>query len=288
MFLFLSSLSFAKTTEVDFDAVEITANRATPSISLIRETARSLCPDEDNTSLAWQECVANLSYEEISTVCSSLGEKTPKIVNDLLLASTPSEVYQNHSDGQVLRWKGCLYNSKTGSRVEDYVWIYAKNSWIMTDGKAQLRGSDRKTSFTVFDKIEAHSNRTSHEGEFNCPNGLPFEKCTHDKRAWFDIIGTFAYLLAPSATTAGRYTGVIAKNNQNEINKVIESNNLTPLYCDGISDNKNCDHLPGMIVTAVTPWMMVVKTIMPDKFGYQVSGIFFQSVTGYDYTADGE
>ena len=232
-----------------------------------------MCPDEDNTSLAWQECVANLSYKEISTVCSSLGEKTPKVVNDLLVSSTPAEVYQNHSDGQVLQWQGCLYNSKTGSRVEDYVWIYAKNNWIMTDGKAQLRGSNRKTSFTVFDKIEVHSDVASDSS---------------DTAGWFDVIGTFAYLLAPSATTVGRYTGVIAKNNQNEINKIIESNNLMPLYCDGISDNKSCDHLPNMVVTAVTPWMMVVKTIMPDKFGYQVSGIFFQSITGYDYTADGE
>lgn len=269
MLLLLSSLSLAKTTEVDFDEVEITANRATPSLSLIRETVRSLCPDEDNTSLAWQECVANLSYEEISTVCSSLGEKTPKIVNDLLLSSVPAEVYQNHSDGQVLQWQGCLYNSKTGPRVEDYVWIYAKNNWIMTDGKTKLAPATKRTSLTVFDKIEVYSDTT-------------------DTGGWFDVVGTFAYLLAPSATTVGRYTGVIAKNNQNEINKVIESNNLTALYCDGISDEKNCDHLPNMIVTAVTPWMMVVKTIMPDKFGYQVSGIFFQSVTGYDYIADGE
>jgi hypothetical protein len=269
MFLLLSSLSFAKTTEVDFDEVEITANRATPSISLIRETVHSLCPDEDNTSLAWQECVANLSYEEISTVCSSLGERTPKIVNDLLLVSTPAEVYQNHSDGQVLQWQGCLYNSKTGSRVEDYVWIYAKNNWIMTDGETKLAPATKKTSLTVFDKIEVSLDTAAAGG-------------------WFDVVGTFAYLLAPSATTVGRYTGVLAKNNQNEINKTITLNGLTPLYCDEISDEKNCDHLPNMIVTAVTPWMMVVKTIMPDKFGYQVSGIFFQSVTGYDYTAGGE
>jgi hypothetical protein len=269
MFLLLSSLSFAKTTEVDFDEVEITANRATPSISLIRETVRSLCPDEDNTSLAWQECVANLSYKEISTVCSSLGEKTPKVVNDLLLSSTPAEVYQNHSDGQVLQWQGCLYNSKTGSRVGDYVWIYAKNNWIMTDGKTQLAPATKKTSLNVFDKIEVSEDTT-------------------DTGGWFDIVGTFAYLLVPSATTVGRYAGVLAKNNQNEINKTITLNGFTPLYCDGISDEKNCDNLPNMIVTAVTPWMMVVKTIMPDKFGYQVSGIFFQSITGYDYTAGGE
>jgi hypothetical protein len=271
MFLLLSSLSFAKTTEVDFDEVEITANRATPSISLIRETVRSLCPDEDNTSLAWQECVANLSYKEISTVCSSLGEKTPKVVNDLLLSSTPAEVYQNHSDGQVLQWQGCLYNSKTGSRVEDYVWIYAKNNWIMTDGKTKLApiAGPNWISLTVFDKMEVSSNTTT-IGD------------------WFDVVGTFAYLLVPSVTTVGRYTGVLAKNNQNAINHTITLNGLTPPYCDEISDKKNCNHLPNMIVTAVTPWMMVVKTIMPDKFGYQVSGIFFQSVTGYDYTADGE
>jgi len=269
MLLLLSSLSFAKTTEIDFDEVEITANRATPSISLIRETVHSLCPDEDNTSLAWQECVANLSYEEISTVCSSLGERTPKIVNDLLLASTPAEVYQNHSDGQVLHWQGCLYNSKTGTRVEDYVWIYAKNNWIMTDGAKKVWGADRKSSLTVFDGIDASSNAVAISNEF-------------------DVAGVFAYLLVPFATTGGRYTGVLAKNNQYELNKVIISHNVRPLYCDGVSLINECDHLPNMIVTAVTPWMMVVKTIMPDKIGYQVSGIFFQSVTGYDYTADGE
>lgn len=268
MILLFQSLAFAKTTEVDFDEVEITANRETPSISLIRDTVRSLCPNEDNTSLAWQECAVNLSYEQISTVCSSLGEKTPKIVNDLITTSEATEVYQNHSDGQTLHWQGCLYNSKTGPRVENFVWIYAKNNWVMTDGESKVYAVDKKSSITVFDGTETSSDVTVIGGGFDVP-------------------GTFAYLLVPSDVKDGVYTGVVAKNNQREINKIISSSNLIPRYCDGLENWKGCEQLPNMIVTSVTPWMMIVKTLMPDKVGYQVSGIFFQSITGYDYTDGG-
>lgn len=269
MLLLIASLCLAKSTQIDFDEIEVTAERPTPSVTLIQDTVHDLCSVEDNTTLRWQECIANLSYDEISQVCSSLGGRTPEIVNDLLTTTKPETVYQDHSDGQILKWQGCLYNSETGPRVEHYLWIYAKDNWIMTDGEHNVWATDSQSSLTVFDGREVSSNNDDITG-----NG-------------FTIQGTFAYLLTPSVTTNGRYVGTLARNSQRDLNAVISSLNLRPPYCDGSLVVDDCDILPNMIVTSVTPWMMIVKTIMPDKVGYQVSGIFFQSITGYDY-ADSE
>lgn len=266
MILLIASLCFAKSTQIDFEEVSVSAERPTPSITLIQETIRTLCPNEDVTSLAWQECVANLSYEQISDVCSSLGDQTPGIVNDLLATAKPSEIYQNNFDGRILNWRGCLFNSKTGPRVEHYIWIYAKNNWIMTDGEQSVWATKEEVSLTVFDNRRLSSNDEDYVGD------------------GFTIPGTFAYLLVPSTATKARYIGIMAKNSQREINSMIKSINLMPPYCDGQLVVDDCDYLPTMMVTSVTPWLMIVKTLMPDKVGYQVSGIFFQSITGYDYT----
>ena len=134
--------------------------------------------------------------------------------------------------------------------------------------RGKVYAVDKKSSITVFDGTETSSDVTVIGGGFDVP-------------------GTFAYLLVPSDVKDGVYTGVVAKNNQREINKIISSSNLIPRYCDGLENWKGCEQLPNMIVTSVTPWMMIVKTLMPDKVGYQVSGIFFQSITGYDYTDGG-
>ena len=265
MLLFLAALCFAKSTQIDFDDLDVTAERPTPSVILVQDAIRSLCETEDSTSLAWQECVANLSYDQILSVCSSLGTQTPQIVNDLLVTSKPTAVYQSHSDGEILRWQGCLYNSETGPRVEHYIWVYTQDNWIMTDGDQTVYATDEMSSLTVFDGLKIPSDQTSLGDRINIP-------------------GTFAYLLVQSTTTDGRYVGIPAKNSQSDINQIIMSHDLAPPYCDGLWITKDCNYLPNMMVTSVTPWMMVVKTLMPDKVGYQVSGIFFQSITGYDYT----
>lgn len=266
MLIAIIGFALAGTTSINFDAVDVTANRPIPGVVLIQEHTRQLCPDDDVTSVAWQECVSNLSYRQIKEVCSGLGPDTPTLVDELM-AAKGQNIYAANADGQVINWHGCLYNSRTGPRVESFKWTYAVDAWIMTDPIHEVYAARERSSMTVFDGhdlLDAESVQASGPA--------------------IELLATFAYILDPIINSPGSWIGSMARSSQLDINAEIRAHDLNPPYCDSVWPDPNCQELPRMVIKALSPTMMVVKTLLPQKVGYQVAGIFFQSTAGYDYT----
>lgn len=213
----------------------------------IQDTVRSVCPNVSGP--AWAECAANLSYDQIDRICSGLGPDTAKQVKALF--SLPADdAYPDHPD---LQWGGCLFNELTGAHREFYRWSWDGGHYVMKDAVRTYCVSDSGSSVSAFDSITTSS-----------PDG-----CKREFES--DLL---AYLLLPMSTP-GAWIAKMAMNNQNAINQNLIRLKVQPLFGVGYAP------LPTLYVQQLSPTLMVTKTIMNEK--PDVVGIFFRSLTGYDY-----
>lgn len=211
---------------------------------LFLESTRSVCPGI--TGPAWEECAANLSYEQIQKVCDGLGPKTREGV-DQMFRLPGVEVYGNHPD---VTWQGCMYNEVTGVHREAYTWNWDGEHYIMRDVPRTYCVATVGESVSAFDDITTTASGAC-SGHFTS--------------------SLLAYLLQPLSRT-GFWVARTAKNNLTSINeKLAQRYNADPIFVS----------MPTLFVQAVSPTLLVVKTA--DTENVCTSGVFFRSVTGYTY-----
>ena len=258
----------APATTIDFDAVTVEGQRTGPSIALVTESTRDVCPDTEGVdSPGWVECVVNLSYSDIKSLCSSLGPEVVPLVRTLLSKPTRYSGFDNDGEGESMMWRGCFYNSRSGGRVETFQWRGTGSGWIVTDAPSIYGQSKelRQTSLSVFDGYERS------ESSADGPSiALP---------------ATFAYLMRRTSR-AGSWNAVPSSTNQDEINSMLKQSGYHSPYCGSeqlrTSAEADCAALPRLAVVAVSPTMMAVQSFLPKQMGYLVTGIFWRSETGFD------
>ena len=254
--------------EIDFDAVTVEGARVGPSMTMVTETTRDICPDAESVdSPGWVECVVNLSYSDIKSVCSSLGPNALPMVQTLMNRPVRHRGFDNDIDGETMTWEGCFYNSRSGGRLETFVWHGTGSGWIVTnaaDEYGQATGPTQ-TSLSVFDGFD--------------------RSMGSDDDSPIHLQATFAYLLRKTRHE-GVWTAVPSQSNQDAINAAIRQVGYRPPYCGstetGQPVRKDCVRLPRLSVVAVSPTMMAVQSFLPKQAGYVVAGIFWRSETGFD------
>jgi hypothetical protein len=214
----------------------------------IQDAIRTVCPDVSGEE--WTECAANLSYEQIKKVCSSLtSEDDIKQSVEGLFKIPADDSYPEHPD---LIWNGCLFNSVTGSHAESYKWAWDGEHYIVKDYPRKFCASDVGSSVSAFDTITTEGSECKSSFESSL----------------------LAYMLIP-LTYSGSWIAKPAVNNQEEINRYLYSIDVRPIWGPGY------DTLPTLYIREISPTLMVTKTVLNDDFS--VVGIFFRSLTGYDY-----
>lgn len=267
-FLLCGFVFAAPPREIDFDAVTVEGERVGPSMTLVTETTRDICPDTEGVdSPGWVECVVNLSYSDIKSVCSSLGPKALPMVRTLMNQPVRHRGFDNDIDGETMKWEGCFYNSRSGGRLETFVWHGTGSGWIVTNAADEYSHAteETQTSLSVFDGFERSPG--SHADSS------------------IELQATFAYLLRRTRNP-GVWTAVPSQSNQDTINAAIRQAGYRPPYCGsaetGQTASRSCAALPRLSVVAVSPTMMAVQSFLPKQAGYVVAGIFWRSETGFD------
>ncbi len=262
----------APVTTIDFEGVEVRGSTPRPMVQLIGETSRDICPQSDEiTDPGWAECVVNLSYGDIKNLCSELGPSTPQLVVAMMNRKERHPGFDNDVISEEMRWRGCFYNSKTGPSVEDFVWRGTGNGWIVTNAPETYNRviDSTQTSLSVFDGLEQSDHVTKRDAKLDLP-------------------ATYAYALVRGRT--GTWTAVPSTTNQDEINRLMEATGLSPVYCGSErrspSEDLDCEVLPRLAVVALSPTMLAVKSYLPQRVGYLVTGIFWRSETGYDIVSE--
>ena len=264
----LSSALAGTTTTIDFEAVTIEGEHVGPSIGLVTDSTRDLCPDSEGIdSPGWTECVVNLSYTDIKRLCGSLGPEAIPMVQALLHSPTRHDGFDRDLPDQTMRWRGCFYNSRSGARVETFVWRGTGSGWIVTDESATYGQASTQASLSAFDSY-ARAQPANTRGAIELP-------------------ATLAYHLRPMSSP-GTWTAVPSTTNQDEINALLAQLGVHEAYC-GTKDphrqaETDCTVLPRLAVVAVSPTMMAVQSYSAKRLGYLVSGIFWRSETGFDIT----
>ncbi len=235
---------------------------------------RKVCPDAATPDHpGWNECVENLSYAQIRDICGTLGEQTPSVV-DALFSSRPSPILQRKVDGETLAWHGCFWNSVSGGSIGGYRWIGVGlgSEWVLTDmPQTYVRGVDdgRPESLTVFD---GWARGNGSDGPL--------------------VHGQVLYAYRLSERKAGSWIATRSETNQDDINAAIRQMGMVPPYCGTIhpgeteADHGDCSVLPSLHIVAVSPTLLVVRSVKSRKHPYTVHGIFWRSVTGYNILND--
>jgi hypothetical protein len=256
------------TQQIDFDAVTVEGQRTGPSMELVTETTRDICPDTEGVdSPGWVECVVNLSYSDIKSLCSSMGPDVLPAVRTIMNQPERHTAFDRDVDGESMTWQGCFYNSRSGGRLETFVWHGTGSGWVVTNEANSYGHAEgaTQTSLSVFDGFERS-------------NG------SYDDSA-IELQATFAYLLRRTRNP-GVWTAVPSQTNQDAINDAIRQAGYRPPYCGsretGQDAERDCTALPRLSVVAVSPTMMAVQSFLPQKAGYAVAGIFWRSETGFD------
>ena len=268
LFILLGPALAGPTQTIDFDAVTVEGHRTGPSVGLVTDTTRDICPDTEGVdSPGWVECVVNLSYSDIKSLCSSLGPSALAAVRTIVNQPSRHTDFDQDVDGERMQWKGCFYNSRSGGRLETFEWYGTGSGWIVTNSAAIYGDSDSptQTSLSVFDGFERS------DGSDDGPS--------------VEFQATFAYLLRRTRNP-GVWTAVPSQTNQDSINAAIKQAGYRPPYCGsretGSMTERDCAVLPRLSVVAVSPTMMAVESFLPERLGYAVAGIFWRSETGFD------
>jgi hypothetical protein len=266
LFMYIATAHAETHTEIDFDEAEITGEIIRPAISLIVEKSPSLCPSLDPTSVEWQECVLNLDYASIKQVCSDLGEGTAEVTRRMSAMDVQYfPVWAHEGDQQT--WHGCVFNSQTGARVQEFVWTFVGNRWFMTDIPHDLvvaRGA-KQGSLNAFDGYEW--------GEDYTP-GKPI-----------DAKATMAYRLDPVAELGASWVASTSGASQTSINAQLTEQGVLPPYCVTKERKERCQPLPRLLIRAVGTNILSVRTVGSVDEDHAVYGVLFRAMTAFDYTA---
>ena len=266
-FMYIAMAHAETHTEIDFDETEITGEVIRPAISLIVEKSPSLCPSLDPSSVEWQECVLNLDYAAIKEVCSDLGADTAKVTRKMSTLNVEYfPVWAREGDQQT--WHGCVYNSQTGARVQEFVWTFVGNRWFMTD--------------IPHDLVVA---RGAKQGSLNAFDGYEWgEDYTPGKS--IDAKATMAYRLDPVAELGASWVGSTSRASQSSINAQLLEQGVQPPYCSAEERNPWCQPLPRLLLRAAGPNILSVRTVGSVDEDHAVYGVLFRAMTAFDYTAN--
>ena len=262
----MSSALAGTTTTIDFEAVTIEGEHVGPSIGLVTDSTRDLCPDSEGIdSPGWTECVVNLSYTDIKRLCGSLGPEAIPMVQALLHSPTRHDGFDLDPD-ETMRWRGCFYNSRSGSGRN---LCLARNGIRLdcNDESATYGHASTQASLSAFDGYARTAGKYTRRHRATRHLGVP-----------------------PPTHESSRFMDGGALNHQPRRNKCASCSQLGVHEAyRGTKDphrqaETDCTVLPRLAVVAVSPTMMAVQSYSAKRLGYLVSGIFWRSETGFDIT----
>jgi hypothetical protein len=254
----------APTTQLDFEGVDVNASAMSPELRLVQETLRSACPEGLTAGdPAWEECVVNLSYPQIKAICGNLGASTPKVVDALFDTATPVPRLRHAASDDTVYWTGCMWSSATGAHTGGYRWVRAGGDWILTDlPRSVARGEGGGRDAAAL---------------FGAPDGA----------ATGEDHGYLAFRLNPRVP--GEWLATPSEANQDHLNRALRDAGLTAPFCGTIHPGdppQGCIVLPAMFVRAVSPTLVVLRSVRTRAAPDRVYGILWQSVTGHDILGD--
>ncbi len=258
--IILMAVAFAAThsTEVDFEGVDITATPVRSEISLIQQYTPQLCPNIDPSTDEWVECVSNIDYFDYKKICDSLGPDTKEFVSKL--KARHIDRFDGKSEKSIV-WNGCLYNSIRGASTQSFDFIFANNSWFMTDHSHEL--------YAV----------SSHDTKYGL-NDVDLEKQPSEESYTLTRLLTshitIAYVLNPLLPDV--WVATTSQKSMLTINDHLKTQNIAPIYCSEIWNTEDCIHLTRLAIQRVGINMLTVSSV-PDKDhrGGFVSGILWRS-----------
>jgi hypothetical protein len=266
LFMYIGMVRAATTTEIDFDEAQVTGEIFRPAVALIVERIPWLCPSLDPSSVEWQECVLNLDYTAIKEVCSDLGAGTAELTRRMSTLDVEYfPVWAREGDQQT--WHGCFFNSRTGVRVQEFVWTFVGNRWFMTDVPHDLAAVSKTA-----------------QGSLNAFDGYAWVEDSERGRP-VDINATMAYRLDPVAEIGASWAASTSGASQSSINAHSLEQGVQPPYCSPGEKNMRCQPLPRLLIRAVGSNILSVRTVGTVDEEHAVYGVLFRAMTTFDYTA---